>query len=175
MALSVKRGLFIEEYLKDFNATRAAIRAGYSKKSAHDTGHEILKNPEVRAEISRRLKEQAMGAEETLHRLGQQARNEGSDYLRPDGSTDFRRLIAEGKGHLVQRVRIKRYVEGRGEEATEVELVDAEFVDPQAALFTMAKHHDLLNENRERTVNVRVLSLPELLKKVYGEGGDVDG
>lgn len=49
--LTIKRELFIREYLIDFNATQAAIRAGYSKKSAGATGHEILKNPEVLARV----------------------------------------------------------------------------------------------------------------------------
>jgi phage terminase small subunit len=33
-ALTARQALFIAEYLKDFNATQAAIRAGYSKRSA---------------------------------------------------------------------------------------------------------------------------------------------
>lgn len=50
-----KRKRFIAEYLIDQNATQAAIRAGYSKRSAGSIGEEILKIPEIRAEIDRRL------------------------------------------------------------------------------------------------------------------------
>ncbi|NGP59995.1 terminase small subunit [Paenibacillus thiaminolyticus] len=41
------------EYLRDFNATRAAIAAGYSKKTAHVIGWENLRKPNIQAEIKR--------------------------------------------------------------------------------------------------------------------------
>lgn len=50
--LSDKQQRFVEEYLIDLNVTRAAIRAGYSEKSAHTVGHETLKNPKVAQAIS---------------------------------------------------------------------------------------------------------------------------
>jgi len=40
---------FISEYTKDFNATQAAIRAGYSPKTAYSIGQELLKKPEIQA------------------------------------------------------------------------------------------------------------------------------
>lgn len=43
---------FVVEYLVDFNATKAAIRAGYSPKSAYSQAHELLKVPEIRAAIA---------------------------------------------------------------------------------------------------------------------------
>jgi len=39
--LTPKQQRFIEEYLVDLNATQAAIRAGYSAKTAHVKGHEL--------------------------------------------------------------------------------------------------------------------------------------
>jgi phage terminase small subunit len=43
---------FAAEYLKDFNATQAAIRCGYSEKSAYSQGQRLLKNDEVKAYIA---------------------------------------------------------------------------------------------------------------------------
>jgi len=43
--MSDKMKRFCDEYLIDMNATRAALRAGYSKKTAHATGVENLKKP----------------------------------------------------------------------------------------------------------------------------------
>ena len=43
-----KQEKFIAEYLKDFNATSAAKRAGYSSKTAYATGHYLLKNAEIK-------------------------------------------------------------------------------------------------------------------------------
>ena len=46
MALSEKQRLFFKEYIVDSNATQAAIRAGYSKKTAYSQGQRLLKNVE---------------------------------------------------------------------------------------------------------------------------------
>lgn len=45
--LTPKQTAFVEEYLKDLNATQAAIRAGYSEKTAYSIGQENLKKPEI--------------------------------------------------------------------------------------------------------------------------------
>lgn len=52
--LTPKQELFCKEYLIDLNATQAAIRAGYSKKTAYSIGEENLKKPE----LARRIQEQ---------------------------------------------------------------------------------------------------------------------
>lgn len=43
---------FISEYTKDFNATQAAIRAGYSPKTAYSIGQELLKKPEIQTAMN---------------------------------------------------------------------------------------------------------------------------
>lgn len=45
MALTPKQSLFVKEYLVDLNATQAAIRAGYSEKTAQAIGAENLTKP----------------------------------------------------------------------------------------------------------------------------------
>ena len=54
-ALNDKQIRFIDEYVLDSNATQAAIRAGYSKKTAKEIGYELLTKPHIRAEVDRRL------------------------------------------------------------------------------------------------------------------------
>jgi phage terminase small subunit len=49
--LTPKQLKFIDEYLIDMNATAAAERAGYSKKTAYSQGQRLLKNVEVAAAI----------------------------------------------------------------------------------------------------------------------------
>lgn len=50
-----KEQLFVAEYLKDFNACQAAIRAGYSEKRGRQTGHDLLQKPHIRAAIEKDL------------------------------------------------------------------------------------------------------------------------
>ncbi len=49
--LTSKQRLFISEYLVDRNATQAAIRAGYSAKTADRQGYRLLRNAEIRAAV----------------------------------------------------------------------------------------------------------------------------
>ena len=46
---------FCDEYLIDLNATQAAIRAGYSPKTAYSMGNENLNKPELKAYIETEL------------------------------------------------------------------------------------------------------------------------
>ena len=54
--LTAKQKRFCDEYLIDCNATQAAIRAGYSKKTAGATGYENLKKPQIKEYIDEQLK-----------------------------------------------------------------------------------------------------------------------
>jgi phage terminase small subunit len=47
MAINTKQQRFAEEYLIDLNATQAAIRAGYSEKTAGQIGEQLLKKLEI--------------------------------------------------------------------------------------------------------------------------------
>ena len=51
MALTTKQRRFVEEYCVDFNATQAAIRAGYSRSTAYSIGSENLRKPEIKAAL----------------------------------------------------------------------------------------------------------------------------
>ena len=52
--LEYRAKLFAIHYCKDFNATAAAVLAGYSKKSAHSQGYQLLKEPGVQLAILKR-------------------------------------------------------------------------------------------------------------------------
>ena len=51
--LTAKQNRFCEEYMIDLNATQAAIRAGYSVKTANEQGSRLLANVSVQREIER--------------------------------------------------------------------------------------------------------------------------
>ena len=64
--LSDRHKGFVEEYLRTWNATRAADAMGYAQP--YSQGHRLLKNVEIKAEISRRLTEMTLSADEVLAR-----------------------------------------------------------------------------------------------------------
>lgn len=59
MALSQKQKRFCEEYLIDLNATQAAIRAGYSAKTANEQSSRLLAKANIRAYIDKALAERS--------------------------------------------------------------------------------------------------------------------
>lgn len=62
-ALTPKQQRFVDEYLIDLNATQAAIRAGYSEKTARAIGCENLTKPDIAAAIAERQVVRAEKAE----------------------------------------------------------------------------------------------------------------
>lgn len=55
MALTAKQKRFAEEYLIDLNATQAALRTGYSSKTAYSIGQKLLKKVEIQSYIKEQL------------------------------------------------------------------------------------------------------------------------
>lgn len=69
MALTAKQERFVAEYLIDLNATQAAIRAGYSEKTAHVIGPENLGKPIIQGAISEAQAKRAERTEITQDRV----------------------------------------------------------------------------------------------------------
>ena len=68
-----KQNIFVQEYLTDCNATQAAIRAGYSQKTAYSIGQRLLRNVEVSQAINSAMSERqertALNADYVIHSL----------------------------------------------------------------------------------------------------------
>jgi phage terminase small subunit len=101
MALTTKQRLFVEYYLQSFNATQAAIKAGYSERSARSIAAEVLAKPDIRAEITCYIEAEGMGTTERLIRLSEIARDKEqktSDRIRAI------ELLGKLAGDYVQKV-----------------------------------------------------------------------
>jgi phage terminase small subunit len=99
--LNDKQTAFVREYLVDFNATQAAIRAGYSPKTAGSQAHDLLKKPEIQACLA---EFRQMAAEKTVTDTAwvrQRLREEATDFS-PQASQSARvraiELIAKMNG-----------------------------------------------------------------------------
>jgi phage terminase small subunit len=88
-ALNPKQQRFVEEYLVDLNATQAAIRAGYSKKTAHVQACNLLKNPKVQAAVqagrSKQTARTEINADWLLKRLAEEADADIADIYAENG------------------------------------------------------------------------------------------
>ena len=87
--LTDKQELFAREYLKDLNATQAAIRAGYSEKTAKEVGYENLTKPhvlELVAELkAQRVEQTGIDAAYVLRRLVEIDQMDAADILDDEG------------------------------------------------------------------------------------------
>lgn len=94
MTLTAKQRRFVAEYLVDLNATQAAIRAGYSAKTAYSQGQRLLKNVEVSkvvgAHAANRSEKLDLSAERVLRGLFEEATRTG------EGSSHGARVSAWG-------------------------------------------------------------------------------
>ena len=85
MALQTRQELFCLEYIKDGNATQAAIRAGYKPKYAGTNADKLLKNTNIRARIDELMaevqQEKIADAEEVLRYLTSVIRGEATEEV----------------------------------------------------------------------------------------------
>jgi len=92
--LTDKQKVFCKEYLLDFNATRAAIAAGYSKKGARQTASDTLAKAYIQEEIKRLMESRNKRTEITADRVV----NELAKFaFNVDGSADAFDLEAKDK------------------------------------------------------------------------------
>lgn len=139
-ALNPRQRAFVEAYLKSWNATHAAIHAGYSSKTARQQASRLLSNVNITELIEQRLAQLKMSGNEALARLSDIARGDISDFMtitEAAAGIDFETALKNGKMHLLKKITF-----GKGK-------VTFEMYDKQAALNTIAKHHGLLNERIE--------------------------
>ena len=89
-ALRGKQAAFVQEYLIDLNATQAAIRAGYSEKTAAKIGSENLIKPDIaeaiRLEQENRKQRTQIDADYVLKRLVEIDQMDAKDILNDDGA-----------------------------------------------------------------------------------------
>ena len=145
--LTAKQAAFVREYLIDNNATQAAIRAGYSRKTAYSQGQRLLKNVEVAAAVARRQAELQKRAEIKAEAVVQELAKLGfanmGDYIQvtSDGDPyiDLSRLTSK-QAAAVQEVMVDEFVEGRGQNKREVRRVRIKLADKEKALRDLAKH-----------------------------------
>ncbi len=117
--LTPKQDRFCNEYLVDLNYTQAAIRAGYSKKTAGSIGSENLKKPEIKKRIEHLRKDQIeriqMTADDVLMELFILAKANIGDFFEEgeNGEMEFKDFsdITERQWSTVNQVHAK-YGEG---------------------------------------------------------------
>ncbi len=185
--LSARQEAFVAEYVKDRNATRAAIRAGYSERTARSIGHENLTKPDIAAAVERALLANperpvvgaaALPSNELLRGRGT-SMTEQTGAASPEGETieDLDRQarealdrLADKREELERQHRATELAEGtrqeREEERRRLEAPEAKEREERRrleALERMGKERLRLEERAEEQAATLVSTLEELI------------
>lgn len=159
MALTAKQQAFVLEYLVDLNASQAAIRAGYSKRTAGQIGDENLKKPQIaqaiREAMNSRNERVKVNADYVLNRLVEIDQLDVLDILRDDMS--FKPLSEWPKGWRQYLVGfdIAEMFEGQGEDRSMVGLMKKiKWPDKVKNLELLGKHVAVSAFREQVEVNV---------------------
>lgn len=159
--MNSKQEQFVSEYLQDHNATMAAQRCGYSKRTAYSQGQRLLKHVEVKAALASALKrvgEKAeLSATRVLEELRRLAFGDRTELLQCQTVADLRKLPAELRALVVDfevyQANLKGVRDGLTERVRRVKTVSK-----VQALEMLAKHFKLLTEVSEVQASEELLA-----------------
>lgn len=155
--LTAKQRLFCDFYTGEanLNATKAAIRAGYSEKTAYSIGSENLKKPVISAYIEARLDHLTMTSKEVLAGFTMEAKGSIADVLDDDGTFNYEKMVERGADKLLKKLKIKKITRREKGSDDEIEEITHEFemYDAQAAKVHLGKAHGIFVDRTDVTSN----------------------
>lgn len=148
--LTAKQQRFCDEYLIDLNATQAAIRAGYSQKTAAVIATENLRKPNVRDYIEKRLaeKEEALIAkqDEVLKYLTAVMRRELSEHVVVTTTEERSYYAPDDDGKMRKQTEKK--------EMPQIVEIPARLADANKAAELLGKAYTLFTDRVEQDVDM---------------------
>lgn len=163
--MTPKQERFVAEYLIDLNATQAAIRAGYSKKTAGAIGSEHLQKPEIAAAIAAKQAKRLDSANLTAARVLEEIRRLAFSDVRGlfDETGNLRPIkdLTDAQAAAIASIEVvkKNIVAGDGKVD---EVYKVKTWDKTRTLEMLAKHFALLTERIEHAGGVTIIhELPE--------------
>ena len=154
MALNDKQSRFVDEYLKDLNATQAAIRSGYSQKTAGQIGDRLLKKVEVKELLEKRMKDREKRTEITQDRVLQEyARLAFFDPRKLFDATGRPLSINELDDDTAAVIAGLDVVNVGNEELGEGEVLKLKLADKKGALDSVARHLGMFNDKLDVNIS----------------------
>lgn len=168
--LSEQRQRFVDEYLIDLNGTQAAIRAGYSVKTAQEQSSRLLSNVMVQQAIAKAMAERSkrtgINQDRVLRELAKIAFVNAVEVIDPKTAKIRDGALPEDTA-AIQSVKVKESFSESGQ-MTEREI---RMADKLKALELLGKHLGMYQNN----INVSVESsqkLDDIISQLGGEGLD---
>lgn len=154
MPITPKKQRFVDEYLVDLNATQAAIRAGYSAKTAHSQGPRLLDDVGVKELIAeamaKRSESTKITAERVLQELGRVAFFDPRRLLNADGSPKPINELDDDTAAVLAGMDVQEEYVGVGDERRFVGYTKkVKMADKVAALSLAMRHLGMLTDKLE--------------------------
>ena len=164
-----RRERFAMEYVKDLNATQAAIRAGYSKKGASVTGFNLLRKTKIKALILKykaKIEDKAnITAVDVLRELARLATVDTTQAFKEDGSLKAFKDIPEDLRRCISGVDYEDSISLSPDGLTaKPQIKKIRFWDKNVPLTNLAKYFKMLTDRIEENDNGQLAQLTELLK-----------
>lgn len=148
--LTDKQRRFCEEYLIDLNATQAAIRAGYSEKTAYSIGDENLRKPEIADFVKKLQLEQSERTKVTADMVIQELAKIGfSDIKNYFGSDEDQKDITQLENKLSAAVSSIKVTEMSGDGWSKT-TKEFKLHDKIAALDKLGKHTGIFEKDNKQ-------------------------
>jgi phage terminase small subunit len=148
--LTAKQAAFVEEYLVDLNATAAAQRAGFSKKSSATQGIQLLQKKHVAAAVKKAQEERAdrthITADRVLREIALLAFSDVSHYEVNGDELELVEGAPAAAKRAVSSLKVKSWTSKDGEEHLETEF---RLWDKPSALKLLCSHLGICTEKRE--------------------------
>jgi phage terminase small subunit len=154
--LTPKQARFVAEYLIDLNATQAAIRAGYSAKTAEVIGHQNLRKLQIAAAIAeaqqKRAERTGITQERVLAETELLAFSDVTHYELDDlGNLVLAEGAPTGAMRAVQSIKRKVFTRGSGDDTVTTREVEFRMWDKPGPLKLAGQHVGLFTEKHEHT------------------------
>lgn len=147
--MTPKQARFVQEYLVDLNATQAAVRAGYSKRTAVKIGSENLLKPDITREIKKAMDERAertgVSAERVLHEIARIAFLDIRKAFNADGSMKPLDQLDDDTAAAIAGLEVPEELDEDGE-VVRARLKKLKLSDKLGALTLLARHLGMLND-----------------------------
>jgi len=170
--MSPKAERFVQEYLCDLNATQAAIRAGYSPRTAAAAASRLLSKVNVRSLVEKaaaaRSERTQIDADWVLRRLQGEAEADMADLYDANGNLlpirDWPMVFRKG---LVVGVEVAAERDGRGDDAT-VTIVRKIKLQDRTKTVELIGKHVTVGAFRERVEHSGTMTLEQMVAGSYG-------
>ncbi len=152
--LNPRQKLFCQLYVENFNATDAALRAGYSKKTATAIGAENLRKPYIQDFIEEIQLQRRIKADLTEQQILEELKSLGfysiKTFILSDNTITKLSSLTTEQLRPVVGIRVKETITGTGKNKQKEITTELKLADKRAALMDLGRHLGIFEKDNNQ-------------------------